>query len=145
MVMRKKREGCPCICDAYLTKFQPKGSYSLFLLCSVYFVTACLDELGRETKHLDFQVRDHHNVKRENSSVRTKESRFYEPARLSTPSESLFSLKPLDATTWLRSLLSKIFRKTEWKDVNNRYHSGVLTSWTSTTSKLSAIAEVYIV
>lgn len=67
MVMRKKREGCSCICDAYLTKFQPKGSYSLFLLYSVYFITACLDELGRETKHLDFQVRDHHNVKRENS------------------------------------------------------------------------------
>ena len=35
------------------------------------------------------------------------ETKFYEPARLSTPSKPLFSLKPLDATTWLRSLLSK--------------------------------------
>ena len=38
------------------------------------------------------------------------ETRFYEPARLSTPVKPLFSLKPLDATTWLRSLLSKVFR-----------------------------------
>ena len=37
------------------------------------------------------------------------ETRFYEPARLSTPPKSLFSLKPLDTTTWLRSLLSKVF------------------------------------
>ena len=37
------------------------------------------------------------------------ETRFYEPARLSTPNKPLFSLKPLDATTWLRSLLSKVF------------------------------------
>ena len=35
------------------------------------------------------------------------ETRFYEPARLSTPSKPLFSLKALDTTTWLRSLLSK--------------------------------------
>ena len=35
------------------------------------------------------------------------ETRFYEPARLRTPNKPLFSLKPLDATTWLRSLLSK--------------------------------------
>ena len=33
-----------------------------------------------------------------------------EPARMSTAPEPLFSLKPLDATTWLRSLLSKVFR-----------------------------------
>ena len=39
------------------------------------------------------------------------EARFYEPARLSAPPKPLFSLKPLDATTWLRSLLSnKVFR-----------------------------------
>ena len=38
------------------------------------------------------------------------ETRFYKPARLSTPSKPLFSLKPLDATTWLRSLLPKVFR-----------------------------------
>ena len=39
------------------------------------------------------------------------EARFYEPARLSTPPKPLLSLKPLDATTWLRSLLSnKVFR-----------------------------------
>ena len=38
------------------------------------------------------------------------ETRFYEPARLSTPPKPLFSLKSLDATTWLRSLLSKVFR-----------------------------------
>ena len=37
------------------------------------------------------------------------ETRFYEPARLSTPNKPLFSLKPLDATTWLRSFLSKVF------------------------------------
>ena len=39
------------------------------------------------------------------------ETRFYEPASLSTPTKLLFSLKPLDATTWLRSLLSKVFRQ----------------------------------
>ena len=39
------------------------------------------------------------------------ETRFYEPARLSTPRapKSFFSLKPLDATTWLRSWLSQVF------------------------------------
>ena len=39
------------------------------------------------------------------------ETRFYEPARLSTPPapKFLLSLKPLDATTWLRLLLSKVF------------------------------------
>ena len=37
------------------------------------------------------------------------ETRFYEPARLSTPPKPLFSLEPLDAETWLRSLLSKVF------------------------------------
>ena len=37
------------------------------------------------------------------------ETRFYEPARLSTSPKPLFPLKPLDATTWLRSLLSKVF------------------------------------
>ena len=31
------------------------------------------------------------------------ETRFYEPARMSTPSKPLFSLKPLDTTAWLRS------------------------------------------
>ena len=41
--------------------------------------------------------------------IRTTESRFYEPARLSTPPKPLFSLNPLDVTTWLRSLLSKVF------------------------------------
>ena len=44
----------------------------------------------------------------ENPSIRITKTRFYEPARLST--KPLFSLKPLDATTWLRSLLSKVFR-----------------------------------
>ena len=39
------------------------------------------------------------------------ETRFYEPARMSTPSKPLFSLKPLDTTAWLRSLLSKVFRQ----------------------------------
>ena len=38
----------------------------------------------------------------ENPSIRTTETRFHEPARLSTPPKPLFSLKPLDATTWLR-------------------------------------------
>ena len=37
------------------------------------------------------------------------ETRFYEPARQGTQPKPLFSLKPLDATTWLRSLLSKVF------------------------------------
>ena len=39
------------------------------------------------------------------------EARFYEPARLSNPPapKFLLSLKPLDATTWLRLLLSKVF------------------------------------
>ena len=46
----------------------------------------------------------------ENPSVRMTETRFYEPARLSTSPKPLFSLKPLDVTTWLRSLLSKVFR-----------------------------------
>ena len=41
--------------------------------------------------------------------VRTSKTRFYEPARLSTPPKPLFSLKPLDATIWLRSLLSEVF------------------------------------
>ena len=40
------------------------------------------------------------------SKTKTK---FCEPARLSTPPKPLFSLKPLDATTWLRSLLSEVF------------------------------------
>ena len=34
----------------------------------------------------------------ENPSIRTTETRFHEPARLSTPPKPLFSLKPLDAT-----------------------------------------------
>ena len=38
----------------------------------------------------------------ENPSIRMTETRSYEPARLSTPPKPLFSLKPLDATTWLR-------------------------------------------
>ena len=38
----------------------------------------------------------------ENPLIRTTETRFHEPARLSTPPKPLFSLKPLDATTWLR-------------------------------------------
>ena len=46
----------------------------------------------------------------ENPSIRMAETRFYEPGRLSTPLKPLLSLKPLDATTWLRSLLSKVFR-----------------------------------
>ena len=37
------------------------------------------------------------------------ETLLYETARLSTPTKPLFSLEPLDATTWLRSLLSKVF------------------------------------
>ena len=40
------------------------------------------------------------------SKTKTK---FCQPARLSTPPKPLFSLKPLDATTWLRSLLSEVF------------------------------------
>ena len=54
------------------------------------------------------------------------ETRFYEPARLSTPPKPLFSLKQPDADlveardynrtvsfygSWLRSLLSKVFRE----------------------------------
>ena len=34
----------------------------------------------------------------ENPSIRTTETRFHEPARLSTPPKPLFSLKPLDDT-----------------------------------------------
>ena len=37
------------------------------------------------------------------------ETLLYEPARLSTPPKPFFPLTPLDATTWLRSLLSKVF------------------------------------
>ena len=33
----------------------------------------------------------------ENSYITMTETRFYEPARLSTPAKFLFSLKPLDA------------------------------------------------
>ena len=36
-------------------------------------------------------------------------TRFFEPTRLSSPPKPLFSLKPLNTTTWLRSLLSKVF------------------------------------
>ena len=49
-------------------------------------------------------------VAKENPYKRTTETTFYEPARLSTPPKPLFSLTPLNATTWLRSLLSKVFR-----------------------------------
>ena len=45
----------------------------------------------------------------ENPEIRMTETRLYEPVRLSIPAKPLFSLKPLDATTWLRSLLSKVF------------------------------------
>ena len=37
------------------------------------------------------------------------ETGFYEPARLSMSPKPLFSRKPLDTTTWLGSLLSKVF------------------------------------
>ena len=47
----------------------------------------------------------------ENPSIRMTETRFYEPARLSTLVKPLFSLKPLDATTLSRSLLSKVLPK----------------------------------
>ena len=47
--------------------------------------------------------------KYENLYIRMTQTTFYEPARLSTPPKPLFSLKPLDAKTWLRSLLSKVF------------------------------------
>ena len=46
------------------------------------------------------------------------ETRFYEPVRLSTPSNPLFSLQPLDATTWLRSMLSKVLH-TNMADVTS--------------------------
>ena len=46
------------------------------------------------------------------------ETRFYEPVRLSNPPKPLFSLQPLDATTWLRSLLSKVFH-TNMADVTS--------------------------
>ena len=46
------------------------------------------------------------------------ETRFYEPARLSTPRKPLLSLKPLGATTWLRSLLSKVFRSSRIRHRN---------------------------
>ena len=36
----------------------------------------------------------------ENPSTTTTETRFYEPARLSTPPKPLLSLKPLDVTSW---------------------------------------------
>ena len=45
----------------------------------------------------------------ENPYITMTETRFYEPARLSTPPKPQFSLKLLDATTCLRSLLSKVF------------------------------------
>ena len=51
-------------------------------------------------------------------SIRMSETRFYEPATLSTPPKPLFSLKPLDATTWLRSLLSEVFH-TNMADVTS--------------------------
>ena len=46
------------------------------------------------------------------------ETRFYEPVRLSTPPNPLFSLQPLDATIWLRSLLSKVLH-TNMADVTS--------------------------
>ena len=45
-------------------------------------------------------------LSRQNPLTTTTETRFYEPTRLSTQPKPLFSLKLLDATTWLRSLLS---------------------------------------
>ena len=36
------------------------------------------------------------------------ETRFYEPTRLSTPPKPLFSLKPLDATTWFLVLFQLV-------------------------------------
>ena len=50
-------------------------------------------------------------LSRQNPLTTTTETRFYEPARLSTQPKPLFSLKLLDAITWLRSLLSKVFPK----------------------------------
>ena len=44
----------------------------------------------------------HFSFFNENPSIRATETRFYEPERLSTPAKPLFSLKPLDATTWFR-------------------------------------------
>ena len=38
------------------------------------------------------------------------ETRFYEPARLSTPPKPLLSLKPLDANLVKVIILSKVFR-----------------------------------
>ena len=46
------------------------------------------------------------------------ETRSYEPVRLSTPPNPLFSLQPLDATTWLRSLLSNVLH-TNMADVTS--------------------------
>ena len=57
------------------------------------------------------------------------ETWFYEPARLSTPAKTKFSLKPLDATTWLRSLLSKVLRSIR------STLSNMDTLWTSTLCK----------
>ena len=108
----------------------------------------------------------------ENPSIRMTETRFYEPARQSTPPKPLFwyvricdsysvpryrflhyktqytiriyisvhyrnhmkylplfSLQPLDATTWLRSLLSKVFRSI------HSALSNMATLWTGTMSK----------
>ena len=45
-------------------------------------------------------------VKKENLSIRTTETRFYEPARLSTPPKPLFSLKQLNAVKWAFSIFS---------------------------------------
>ena len=54
----------------------------------------------------------------ENPSIRMTETRFYEPVSLSTPPKPLFSLQPLDTTTWLRSLLSKVLH-TNMADVTS--------------------------
>ena len=45
-------------------------------------------------------------AKKENLSIRTSETRFYEPARLSTPPKPLFSLKQLNAVKWAFSIFS---------------------------------------
>ena len=65
----------------------------------------------------------------ENPSIRMTQTRFYEPARLNTPHKPLFSLQPLDATTWLRSLLSKVLRYTQ------SALSNMDTLWTGTMCK----------
>ena len=67
----------------------------------------------------------------------TETSRFYEPERLSTPPKTLFSLKPLDARTWLGSLLSKVFL---WTRPQSFSSPEPVVSWSRGRYKFSGVA-----